>query len=183
MPRRAALVPLIAALAACGQGTEPRGGNDRVTAIFTQGVSASVVDSAGKAIGTIAGRPGKQGLVVSIDVRGLATGEHGLHLHEAGRCDPPRFASAGAHWNISGRRHGHDNPAGPHDGDWGNLVVDADGRGLAERLIPRWHGKVPDSGLALVIHAGSDDERSDPAGNSGARIACAVLVPPAAPAP
>ena len=49
-------------------------------------------------------------------------------IHEEGRCDPPDFASAGAHWNAAGRQHGHDNPRGPHDGDWDNMDVGADGR-------------------------------------------------------
>jgi Cu-Zn family superoxide dismutase len=70
-------------------------------------------------------------------------------------------------------------PRGPHDGDWDNLEVAANGNGSTDRLIPRWHHKIPESGLSLVIHAGKDDEETDPDGNSGARIACAVVIPPA----
>ena len=173
------LLVVVAVLAGCGSPTEPRGGNDRVTAIFTHGFSGRIRDASGKAVGTVAGRPDQQGLIVTVAATdGLTPGEHGMHLHSAGRCDPPAFASSGGHWDPSGHRHGTDNPNGPHDGDWGNLEIGADGRGSTERLIPRWHGRIPDSGLALVIHAARDDNLTDPDGNSGARIACAVIIPP-----
>jgi Cu-Zn family superoxide dismutase len=177
---RTPLLPLAAAtaaLAGCGSPTEPRGGNDKVTRVFADGFSAPVVDSSGKTVGTVTGRPGKQGLVVSVTLGGLSPGSHGVHLHSTGRCDPPAFASSGPHWNAAMHQHGTDNPAGPHDGDWGNIEAGADGRATLERLIPRWHGKVPDSGLSLVVHADRDDNVTDPDGNSGARIACSVIVP------
>ena len=105
-------------------------------------------------------------------------GRHAIHVHEKGHCDPPAFASSGSHWNPEGRKHGTDNPLGAHEGDWDNLDIGVDGRGSSNRLIPRWHGKIPESGLSLVIHAGKDDELTDPDGKSGARIACAVVIPP-----
>jgi Cu-Zn family superoxide dismutase len=167
------------ALAGCGSATEPRGGNDRVTATFTHGFTAPIIDRDGKKIGTVTGRPGEKGLIVAFDVSGLSPGRHGVHLHGVGRCDPPAFTTAGAHWSVPGQKHGMA-PGGPHDGDWDNLEVAADGRGSTDRMIPRWHHKIPDSGLSLVIHAKEDDETTDPSGNSGERIACAVLIPPAA---
>jgi len=169
---------LALAVAGCGSATEPRGGNDRVTAIFTQGFSGPIIDRSGKKIGSVRGRPDSQGLVVAFEVRGLSPGQHGVHLHSAGRCDPPDFASSGPHWNTRGATHGM-TARGPHDGDWDNLEVASDGRGSTDRLIPRWHGKIPESGLSLVIHANKDDEATDPDGNSGERIACAVVIPPA----
>lgn len=165
------------ALAACGPDSDPRGGHDRVTAIFANGFKGEIVGRSGKRIGTIAGRKGEDGLIVAFEVSGLSPGRHGIHLH-AGRCEPPDFASAGGHWNASNRQHGTDNPQGPHDGDWDNLDVDAAGRGSTERMIPRWHSRIPDSGLALVIHARADDGVSQPEGRSGERVACAVVIPP-----
>jgi Cu-Zn family superoxide dismutase len=175
--RNAAIVAALAALAAllcgCGDVADRRVGQ----ALFDHPFSYPIVDSSGRRVGSVSGTPGEKGITVHVAVQGLAPGKHGLHLHEAGRCDPPDFASAGAHWNGQGREHGHDNPEGAHDGDWGNLSVGADGHGATDRLIPRYHGKIPQDGLALVIHAGVDDERTDPSGNSGARIACGVVLP------
>jgi Cu-Zn family superoxide dismutase len=178
MKLRHSLIVTVLALAGCGSATEPRGGNDRVTQIFTQGFSGPIIDRSGKKIGTVAGRPDKQGLIVAFQVSGLTPGDHGVHLHSSGRCDPPTFANSGPHWSEPGRTHGM-TPRGPHDGDWDNLEVAANGNGSTDRLIPRWHHKIPESGLSLVIHAGKDDEETDPDGNSGARIACAVVIPPA----
>jgi Cu-Zn family superoxide dismutase len=177
MMRRMLLLTL--ALAACGPTTEPRGGNDRVTAIFAHGFSRPIVGAAGKAIGSVTGRPDQQGLIVAFELSGLSPGSHAVHLTENGRCDPPDFSSSGGHWSRPGRLHGTDNPKGPHDGDWDNFDVAADGKGSSERLIPRWHSPIPQTGLAMVIHAGADDEVSQPEGNSGSRIACAVIIPPA----
>lgn len=167
------------ALGGCGSATEPRGGNDRVTKTFAHGLSGPIINGSGKKIGSVVGRPTDQGLVVAFQISGLSPGQHGIHLHAVGRCDPPSFASSGTHWNASGHKHGTDNPLGPHDGDWDNLDIGADGRGSSDRLIPRWHGKIPESGLSLVFHANKDDEITDPAGNSGERIACAIIIPEA----
>jgi Cu-Zn family superoxide dismutase len=166
-------------IAACGSPTEPRGGNERVTRVFTQGFSAPIVDRAGKTVGRVTGKPEQQGLIVDFALSGLTPGEHAMHLHAAGRCDPPGFASSGPHWNPLERLHGTDNPQGPHEGDWDNLDAGSDGRGSSNRMIPRWHGKIPESGLSLVFHQGKDDEATQPDGNSGRRIACAFIVPPA----
>lgn len=160
-------------VAACGQAPERR---EVGAELFERPFSAPITDAAGRAMGTVSGAPGGQGVVIKVAVRRLPPGQHGLHLHEAGRCDPPDFASAGGHWNAARKLHGHDNPQGPHDGDWGNIAVGEDGAAAAERLIPRYHGKIPAAGLALVIHADPDDERTDPSGNSGARMACAVVL-------
>jgi Cu-Zn family superoxide dismutase len=166
------------ALTGCGSATEPRGGNDRLTAIFSHGFSGPIVDRSGKRIGTVTGRADKQGLIVAFEVSGLSPGQHGVHLHSAGRCDPPGFASSGPHWSRAGRTHGM-TPQGPHDGDWDNIDIAADGRGSTDRLIPRYHAKIPETGLSLMIHAGTDDEATQPDGNSGERIACGVVIPPA----
>jgi Cu-Zn family superoxide dismutase len=119
-------------------------------------------------------------LRVELEAAGLRPGTYGAHIHAVGRCDPPGFESAGPHWNPGGRRHGSENPQGPHQGDLPNLEVDAEGRGLiifaVENASLRGANPLLDAdGAAVVIHAGTDDYRTDPSGNSGARIACGVL--------
>jgi len=120
-------------------------------------------------------------LVVEVRGENLPPGAHGAHIHAVGRCDPPDFTSAGPHWNPTGRQHGTQNPHGPHLGDLPNLAVGSDGRGALELDLPNvWmrRGAAPvldADGAAFVIHATADDLRTDPSGNSGARIACAIL--------
>ncbi len=123
------------------------------------------------------------GLRVRITSDGLPPGNHGAHLHTTGECDAPDFTRAGPHWNPTGRLHGSENPQGPHLGDIPNLLVGADGRGVVEYTIrgarlEGGDGSLLDvDGAAVVIHASADDYRTDPSGNSGARIACGVLRP------
>lgn len=113
---------------------------------------------------------------IKVDAEGLLPGVHGIHLHAVGRCDGPGFQSASGHWNPAGKQHGHLNPLGAHLGDLSNLEVGADGRGTANFAIA---GDMADAdGTSLVIHAKPDDYRTDPSGNSGERIACAVLTTP-----
>ncbi|MEA3062034.1 MAG: superoxide dismutase, Cu-Zn family [Sphingomonadales bacterium] len=123
-------------------------------------------------------------LRVRVDAADLAPGIYAVHFHAVGRCDPPAFASAGPHWNPTARQHGKDNPMGMHMGDLPNLVVGADRRGRYEFAIadatlagPSADALLDGDGAAVVIHAQADDYRTDPSGNSGARIACGVLVP------
>jgi Cu-Zn family superoxide dismutase len=125
--------------------------------------------------GSVAGSVARAGNRLIIDTTGLSPGSHGLHLHAAGRCEGPDFTSAGPHWNPTNRKHGSDNPDGPHLGDLPNLTIGADGRGSVTLAVPP--GFVDADGTAVVIHAAPDDNRTDPSGNSGARIACAALTP------
>lgn len=124
---------------------------------------------------------GADGASVSIEAAGLQAGTYGVHVHTTGRCDAPAFESAGAHWNPTTRQHGTQNPQGPHQGDLPNLTVGADGRGTVAFVIPGARltgGDAPmmdADGAAVVVHADPDDYRTDPSGNSGARIACGVL--------
>lgn len=150
-----------------------------------QAMEAPAILDVRKADGTLAARamlyPGSGGLEVRIQAAGLGAGRYGAHIHGVGRCDGPAFESAGPHLNPSHRQHGSENPQGPHQGDLPNLEVDADGAGRLEFQIPGavLHGGVQPiidaDGAALLIHALPDDYRTDPSGNSGARIACAVL--------
>ena len=123
---------------------------------------------------------GRTGLEVRVQAAGLSAGQYGAHLHAVGRCEGPGFESAGAHWNPTGRAHGKLNPGGHHLGDLDNLEVDASGAGRLEFTIAgaatSGEGGLLDAdGAAIVIHAAPDDYRTDPSGNSGARIACGAF--------
>ena len=156
----------IALLSACAMG-------DELGPI--EGPSAALVNSSGGTTGAVQAEARAGGTYLRIAVQGLAPGDHGLHLHAVGRCDPPGFQGAGAHWNPAGRQHGHLNPAGAHLGDLPNLTVSANGRGAINFMVA---GQLADAdGTSLVVHAKPDDYKTDPSGNSGDRIACAVLAP------
>jgi superoxide dismutase, Cu-Zn family len=136
-----------------------------------------IVDRTDTQVGTVATRLDKQGgVLVSLDTAGLSPGRHGVHIHQIAKCEAPRFESARSHWNWTQKKHGHLNPRGHHAGDLGNLTVGADGKGQATFVVPLndWDPKAT-GGLPLVIHASADDDRTDPAGNSGERIACGVF--------
>ena len=119
-------------------------------------------------------------LTVKLSVHGLPPGRHGVHLHTVGSCNAPDFTSAGGHLNPQGRMHGSLNPQGSHLGDLPNLAVGRGGSGtltvkLAGSRDEIWPALFDGDGTALVVHASPDDYRTDPSGNSGARIACGVL--------
>ena len=136
----------------------------------------ALVNAAGASTGVVQVEHRSGGANLRIAVQGLPPGEHGLHLHAVGRCDAPKFESAGGHWNPESRLHGHLNPQGPHLGDLPNLTVSANGHGAINFRIA---GLINDAdGTALVVHANPDDYRTDPSGNSGDRIACAVVARP-----
>ncbi|MCW3848544.1 superoxide dismutase family protein [Sphingomonas sp. LB-2] len=138
--------------------------------------TAVLRDARGAEIGTAAAKEAGGALRVTVEVSGLTPGLHGVHVHSAGKCDAPDFASAGGHWNPTGHQHGSMNPAGPHAGDLPNLSVAADGRGHIEFTLPgTYEGLLDQDGAALVVHAGQDDLKTDPSGNSGGRVACGVF--------
>ena len=138
-----------------------------------------LVNSAGQSVGTVRAWQTAGGVSFRISASGLPHGLHGVHVHAVGRCDPPDFKSAGAHWNPVGRQHGMNNPAGPHAGDLPNVEVAANGVLTATLTLPNasMTSLLDADGAALVVHASADDYKTDPSGNSGARIACAVIQP------
>ncbi len=153
----------------------------------------TLIDGTGKPIGTVQLAQTANGVAVTVNVTGagaLAPGDHGIHFHAVGKCDGPDFTSAGGHFNPENKQHGLDNPNGPHSGDLPNFAVGAStasqgGYTFTATTSMITLGAGPTSiftasGSALVIHAGMDDEKTDPAGNSGARVACAVLTAKAA---
>ena len=146
-----------------------------------QSARAQLKDAQANVVGTATLSEVPGGVRVMLRVNGLKPGEHGFHIHAVGRCEPPDFMSAGPHFNPYGKHHGLANPDGPHAGDFPNLEVRADGTGsldTTDSLVtlkegPNWLFRP--GGTSLIIHADPDDEKTDPAGNSGARVACGVI--------
>ena len=144
---------------------------------------ATFTDTAGTEVGSVTLTQGDDGVTISGMLEGMEPGEHGFHFHETGNCDgADKFESAGKHFNPTDHKHGMENPDGPHAGDLPNVTAAADGTvavNLTTDTISLIEGDpayVFDAdGTALVIHAGPDDNVTDPAGNSGDRVACAVI--------
>ena len=138
-------------------------------------------DASGKQVGVARFTGTPKGVSISIRADGLPEGSHGIHIHETGKCEGPDFKSAGAHFSAGAHQHGLSNPKGPHSGDLPALQVGKDGTAVAELLSPRvtlGPGKsslLKSGGTAFVIHAKADDQKTDPSGNSGDRIACGVI--------
>jgi superoxide dismutase, Cu-Zn family len=147
-----------------------------------EAMTAQLINREGQQIGTVRLTPAGEGVQVAIEASNLPPGARGIHFHEVGRCDTPSFESAGDHFAPAGRQHGLQNPQGPHAGDMENLDVGQDGRVNTTFTNPRvtlrqgqQNSLVDSDGTALVIHAERDDQRTDPSGESGDRIACAVI--------
>lgn len=144
--------------------------------------TADLHDASGQRVGAARLEDVSGGVHLVLEMTGMPPGPHAVHVHAVGRCDPPGFASAGGHFNPAKRQHGVLNPQGPHAGDLPNITIDPDGRGRLETtndritLHPGPDSILDADGRALVVHAGPDDFKTDPAGGSGARIACGVIV-------
>ncbi|HEX7812369.1 MAG TPA: superoxide dismutase family protein [Burkholderiales bacterium] len=123
----------------------------------------------------------KGGLVlVTANLSGLAPNStHGIHIHENGDCTARDGSSAGAHFNPSASDHGGSTGSRRHGGDLGNLTADENGNVMATVEVDGGiaFGNGTDSiiGRGLVVHANADDLKSQPAGNSGGRIACGII--------
>jgi len=151
-------------------------------ALAVDTASAVLKDASGKEVGAATLTVTPSGVLISLDLTAVRPSEHGFHVHTTGKCEPPDFKSAGPHFNPDQTKHGFMTPEGPHAGDLPNLHVPADGNLQVEVLEPNvtLSGEAPlldADGSALVIHAGADDYKTDPAGNSGDRIACGVITP------
>lgn len=141
-------------------------------------VQATLIDAQGQVLGTAAFVETPNGLLIQLELDGIPPGVHGLHIHEQGACEPPDFQSAGGHFDPTAAQHGYLSEDGYHAGDLPNLYVEEDGRARVDiftRDVTLGTGPrslFPPGGTALVLHAGNDDYFTDPAGDSGARIAC-----------
>ena len=155
------------------------------TVAFGQGAPksahADIVNAQGQNIGSAKIVPAKKGAKIEVNVSQLPPGKHGIHIHAVGKCDGPAFTTAGGHLNPDTKKHGKDNPEGPHAGDLLMIEAKADGTAKATLLDTMVTlGDGPNSvfhegGTSIVIHEKEDDYKTDPAGNSGARIACGVI--------
>jgi Cu-Zn family superoxide dismutase len=130
--------------------------------------------------GTVSFHAAGQKLRVEARVAGLTPGAHGFHVHEAGDCSAPDASSAKGHFNPAGRQHGHHGGSERHAGDMPNLVADGYGNATLVAEVDMLGLNEGPAGIikrAVVIHADPDDYKSQPAGNSGKRVACGVIRP------
>lgn len=157
-----------AVLAGCATADDPRYARE-----------VPLIGTSGQQVGTVSAWETRGAVSLRIRAAGLPHGLKGLHVHAVGRCDPPGFDSAGSHWNPTAQKHGLNNAQGPHAGDLPNISIAANGVvSQAVVLSGASLAALADAdGSALVIHASADDYVTDPSGNSGARIACAIIAP------
>jgi Cu-Zn family superoxide dismutase len=149
-------------------------------AVAADTAHAVLEDKDGKEVGKVDFTDTPSGVLMRLDLTAVPPGEHALHLHTAGKCEPPDFKSAGGHFNPDDTKHGLMSDEGPHAGDLPDIYVPESGKITIEVLAPlvTLNGEralLDADGTAIVIHEGADDALTDPAGNSGKRIACGVI--------
>lgn len=151
-----------------------------VSTASAQQVQSDIINPEGKTIGKITVNQLAEGVLIHLNAS-LSPGVHAMHLHEVGTCQTPDFKSAGGHFNPQGHHHGLHQDGAPHAGDLPNLYVGESGQ-IEQEIYATWmnlsdgdNALLDEDGSTVIIHAGADDYRSDPAGNAGPRIGCAAL--------
>jgi Cu-Zn family superoxide dismutase len=172
-----ATVAITAGACAGGSSSTPEAGVTPGHAVVATG---DFISFDGRKIGEAHLRQVAKGVRIHVEFAGLAPGVHAIHVHSVGACEPP-FTTAAGHFNPAARKHGLHNPDGPHAGDLPNISLPFSGAlrhdtiTSAVSLLPGPNNLLDADGSSLVVHDGPDDYVSDPAGNSGRRIACATL--------
>jgi len=150
------------------------------TSAAATGARASLAPTSGnQANGLVTFEPRGDKVRVVAKVSGLTPGPHGFHIHEKGDCSAADGMSAGGHFNPANKPHG--DPSGPdhHGGDMPMLVADASGNATLDATIDTvtiGSGPADIVGRAVIVHKDPDDYKTQPTGNSGARVACGVIV-------
>jgi len=134
--------------------------------------------SGNKVAGTITFTEEADGVRIHAEITGLTPGKHGFHVHEFGDCSAADLSSAGAHFNPTNKPHAGPDDMQRHVGDMGNIEADASGAAKLDYVdhnisLVREQSSV--IGRSVVVHAKADDLKTQPAGDSGARIACGVI--------
>ena len=115
---------------------------------------------------------------VDAEITALSPGLHGMHIHEKGDCTAADGTSAGPHFSAPGRKHGGPDSSERHAGDLGNVTANDSGKAALSIMVEGISvGKGTDGvvGRSVIVHAGPDDLKTDPTGNSGGRIGCGVI--------
>ena len=152
------------------------------TALAADQATAVLKDPEGKEVGQATLLATPSGTLITLKLTAAPAGSHGFHIHTTGKCEPPKFESAGGHFNPDDSKHGFLNADGPHPGDMPNIHVPENGTFTIEVLNTLVNLKgssslLDEDGSALMLHADPDDYKSDPAGHAGGRIACGVIEP------